>query len=1509
MEKRGLIGLFFAVVILFLVGGVFAIPQTFSVHGKLSNSSGVLEGTYEMNFSIYEDYSGGSALWTSLRNVTTDSDGVYDVVLGGVDLNFSEQYYLGVKVESDDEMTPRINLSSSPYAFRAENVSVAGVEFTSNVDFGAYNVTVGTNALFVDASSGRVGIGTVSPAVTLDVNGSLRVGERELLDGISQIQMIPDTSFQTHLYTYSDGRFAIYKNGGTGVGAALSVLHNGNVGIGTITPQTKLEVNGSLNISGSGASLIFPDGTSMTTAGTGDAGTLDGLDSTFFMPLNTSVVGDFDFNGGWESGGFSIEGGDIYAQTGWFYNISSLEVTHLEVNGSLFPDVDDQFDVGNGTFRWRDLYLSGEVLSDGTGDSYFMGNVGIGTASPSELLVVGNDLGNVGTGNSIALGDDSGNVVNLGIGYNSTNRGSIYWEDGDDGHLSFGTITTTGGQNWGAMNLKDGRFGIGTTSPSTKLEVNGSVNISGSGAGLTFPDGTSMTTASTAGLWTNSSGNATYVDGNVGIGTTSPVVDLHIGEDNTNARFYLAGPASGSSPLTTGRPTNDNAQLMIGRTGTSDGGGVEFQVSPTGSGYGWKINAPDADSRQDLRIFNRHNNAVWSEKMTIQGSTGNVGIGTTGPGTLLHLEAASNPTLRISEEDGATRRLLQLGVDTTNNETFITSSFYSGGAWPLTFIMGTAEIMRIDNTGNVGIGTTSPSEELDVNGSINIADGDAYMYDGEQALRLAEGTDSHYANTFVGVDAGNATATKQTATGYQAGYQNTGTEQTVTGYQAGYQNTGPQQTAIGYQAGYENTGGYTVALGRFAGYQNTGGEQTAVGFYAGRYNTGTGGQTAIGYWAGYNNTGSYSTALGNNAGYQNKGLHQVALGNWAGRENTGSSQTATGYYAGYQNTGVRSTVVGYYAGYQNSGDYQTAMGYYAGYLNTELYQTAIGHQAGYNNTGSRQTILGNNAGYQNEGDYQTATGNSAGSSNTGIYQVAMGYYAGYQNTATSQTAMGYYAGYQNTGTYQTAIGTQAGRSNDQVSQTAIGYQAGYQNTGDYQTATGAYAGYQNTGTEQTAVGYYAGRENIGTQQTVIGYRAGYLNTGTQQTAVGRNAGYNNTGGYQAALGMSAGYQNEGITQTVAGFSAGTRNTGSNQVGVGYNAGYDNSGDRAIGIGREATKDNSGDDAVGVGYQAGEFNIGNSLTAVGSYAGYNNTGGANVFMGHYAGYENTGAESTAIGHQAGGNNVGYYITTIGHRAGMDNTGDYQTTAGHSAGYLNTGNYQTAVGYYAGYNNTGASGQTAIGYNAGHLNTGTHQVAVGYFAGESNTGVRVIGIGSEAARDNTGDNVIAIGFEAAESNTLHNVFILKQSSVNAVPLIQGNFSTGDIEIAGYLQGASCQYAKEATFNTERGTIVANQGLAMGNGQAPTGAPQVCAGTVTTLAAMCSGAADASNHVAFELRIDGVAQTCDTAEVTSLDTMYQASSCGVSFSSGDILNCYSKTLTGAVTTCVCTFWVQYD
>lgn len=159
----------------------------------------------------------------------------------------------------------------------------------------------------------------------------------------------------------------------------------------------------------------------------------------------------------------------------------------------------------------------------------------------------------------------------------------------------------------------------------------------------------------------------------------------------------------------------------------------------------------------------------------------------------------------------------------------------------------------------------------------------------------------------------------------------------------------------------------------------------------------------------------------------------------------------------------------------------------------------------------------------------------------------------------------------------------------------------------------------------------------------------------------------------------------------------------------------------------------------------------------------------------------------------------------------------------------------------------------------------------------------------------------------SNVLADIYASRSGGIDALYIEESDI----VRVEGDLIGTSCSYAKEAVFNTERGSITSNQPLAMGNGQTPTGAPQVCAGTVKTLAAMCSGAASSSNYVAFELRINGVSQNCDTANVKSLNTMYQApsSSCDVSFSAGDILNCYTKTETGSVTECVCTFWVQYD
>src|SRR3989338_2597435 len=105
---------------------VSAIPQTFNINGKLTDSNGVaLSGDYSFNFSIYNVATGGTYLWNSgVMSVTTDSNGIYHVILNNV------------------------NLTSSPYAYMAQNVTVGGIIFDANIDAGARNFTTTGTGFF-----------------------------------------------------------------------------------------------------------------------------------------------------------------------------------------------------------------------------------------------------------------------------------------------------------------------------------------------------------------------------------------------------------------------------------------------------------------------------------------------------------------------------------------------------------------------------------------------------------------------------------------------------------------------------------------------------------------------------------------------------------------------------------------------------------------------------------------------------------------------------------------------------------------------------------------------------------------------------------------------------------------------------------------------------------------------------------------------------------------------------------------------------------------------------------------------------------------------------------------------------------------------------------------------------------------------------------------------------------------------------------------------------------------
>jgi hypothetical protein len=102
-----------------------------------------------------------------------------------------------------------------------------------------------------------------------------------------------------------------------------------------------------------------------------------------------------------------------------------------------------------------------------------------------------------------------------------------------------------------------------------------------------------------------------------------------------------------------------------------------------------------------------------AEAMRID-SSGNVGIGTTSPAQRLHIVSAGSTYLQVQ--------------NTANSITgfFVaqTADFYIGTFTnhPIAFYTNNTERMRINSSGNVGIGTSSPGARLDVVGSIKVSE-------------------------------------------------------------------------------------------------------------------------------------------------------------------------------------------------------------------------------------------------------------------------------------------------------------------------------------------------------------------------------------------------------------------------------------------------------------------------------------------------------------------------------------------------------------------------------------------------------------------------------------------------------------------------------------------------------------------------------------------------------------------------------------------------------------------
>ena len=232
--------------------------------------------------------------------------------------------------------------------------------------------------------------------------------------------------------------------------------------------------------------------------------------------------------------------------------------------------------------------------------------------------------------------------------------------------------------------------------------------------------------------------------GNVGIGTSSPSssykldvfggsTSIQVGNSSGTGRFGADGSSTkvGSSsnhPLVflsnnTERIRIDSSgNLLVGSTTFNAGsfGGSAKGINVAGVQPLILLHETDTDKDGYIGIsgstmFMQTADAIPirfgtsdAERMRID-SSGNVGIGTTSPSTNLHISSATDTIARITSADGSTA-VLDLGDVSDPDGGRI---FYDSGS-NLGFTTQSIERLRLDSSGNVGIGTSSPSSVLDV---------------------------------------------------------------------------------------------------------------------------------------------------------------------------------------------------------------------------------------------------------------------------------------------------------------------------------------------------------------------------------------------------------------------------------------------------------------------------------------------------------------------------------------------------------------------------------------------------------------------------------------------------------------------------------------------------------------------------------------------------------------------------------------------------------------------------